>query len=41
LAAAWAAAEGIAALQRNEINVRSLQEWHGAKSSQRSAVGIR
>ena len=29
MAAAWAAAEGIAALQRNEINVRSLQEWHG------------
>jgi carbamoyl-phosphate synthase large subunit len=31
LAAAWAAAEGIAALQRNEINVKSLQEWHGGK----------
>jgi carbamoyl-phosphate synthase large subunit len=30
LAAARAAAEGIAALQRNEINVRSLQAWHGA-----------
>ena len=29
VAAAWAAADGIAALQRNEINVRSLQEWHG------------
>lgn len=29
IAAAWAAADGIAALQRNEINVRSLQEWHG------------
>src|SRR5215468_4249502 len=28
-AAAWAAADGIAALQRNEVNVRSLQEWHG------------
>jgi carbamoyl-phosphate synthase large subunit len=41
LAAAWAAAEGIAALQRNEINVRSLQEWHGAKSSQHSTIGIR
>jgi carbamoyl-phosphate synthase large subunit len=27
MAAGWAAAEGIAALQRNEINVRSLQEW--------------
>jgi carbamoyl-phosphate synthase large subunit len=41
LAAAWAAAEGIAALQRNEINVRSLQEWHGAKSGRHSAVSIR
>jgi len=41
LAAAWAAAEGIAALQRNEINVRSLQEWHGAKTSVRSAASIR
>jgi carbamoyl-phosphate synthase large subunit len=29
LSAARAAAEGIAALQRNENNVRSLQEWHG------------
>ncbi len=29
IAAAWAAADGIAALQRNEINVRSLQQWHG------------
>ncbi|HJX85343.1 MAG TPA: carbamoyl-phosphate synthase large subunit, partial [Candidatus Angelobacter sp.] len=27
LAAAWAAAEGIAALQRSEVNVRSLQQW--------------
>jgi carbamoyl-phosphate synthase large subunit len=38
LAAAWAAAEGIAALQRNEINVRSLQEWHGGKGSPHSAL---
>jgi len=30
LAAARAAAEGIAALQRNETNVRSLQAWHSA-----------
>ena len=29
ISAAWAAADGIAALQRNEVNVRSLQEWHG------------
>jgi carbamoyl-phosphate synthase large subunit len=36
LSAARAAAEGIAALQRNEINVRSLQHWHGEKSSQPS-----
>ncbi|HKD79332.1 MAG TPA: carbamoyl-phosphate synthase large subunit [Candidatus Angelobacter sp.] len=28
MAAAWAAAEGIAALQRNEVNVRSMQHWH-------------
>jgi carbamoyl-phosphate synthase large subunit len=28
IAAGWAAADGIAALQRNEVNVRSLQEWH-------------
>jgi len=39
-AAAWAAADGIAALQRNEVNVRSLQEWHGktAVSNQQSAL---
>jgi carbamoyl-phosphate synthase large subunit len=36
LAAAWAAAEGIAALQRKETAVRSLQEWHGGV--QKSAV---
>jgi carbamoyl-phosphate synthase large subunit len=40
MSAARAAAEGIAALQRNEINVRSLQQWHGAKSIQHSAVSI-
>src|SRR5246127_4910670 len=33
MAAAWAAAEGIAALQRNEVNVRSLQQWHGKQSA--------
>ena len=38
LAAARAAAEGIAALQRNEINVRSLQAWHGAKDVELSAI---
>jgi carbamoyl-phosphate synthase large subunit len=38
MAAAWAAAEGIAALQRNEVNVRSLQQWHGDKSTQHSTV---
>jgi carbamoyl-phosphate synthase large subunit len=31
VAAAWAAADGIAALQRHEIGVRSLQEWHSEK----------
>jgi carbamoyl-phosphate synthase large subunit len=40
MSAARAAAEGIAALQRNEINVRSLQQWHGAKSTQQSALSI-
>jgi carbamoyl-phosphate synthase large subunit len=39
MSAARAAAEGIAALQRNEINVRSLQQWH-AKSAQPSAVSV-
>src|SRR5262245_13097154 len=38
LSAARAAAEGIAALQRNEINIRSLQHWHGQRSSQPAAV---
>jgi carbamoyl-phosphate synthase large subunit len=38
LAAAKAAAEGIAALQRSEINVRSLQQWHGKSSQKHSAV---
>jgi carbamoyl-phosphate synthase large subunit len=37
MAAAWAAADGIAALQRNEVNVRSLQQWHGT-SIQQSAL---
>jgi carbamoyl-phosphate synthase large subunit len=32
IAAGWAAADGIAALQRNEVNVRSLQEWHHGKT---------
>jgi carbamoyl-phosphate synthase large subunit len=36
MAAAWAAAEGIAALQRDEVNVRSMQQWH-AGSTQQSA----
>jgi carbamoyl-phosphate synthase large subunit len=34
MAAAWAVAEGIAALQRCEVNVRSLQEWHGTGSKE-------
>jgi carbamoyl-phosphate synthase large subunit len=38
LSAARAAAEGIAALQRNQISVRALQEWH---STQPSAVSTR
>jgi carbamoyl-phosphate synthase large subunit len=37
MAAAWAAAEGIAALQRNEVNVRSMQQWH-AESIPQSAI---
>ncbi|HET9282081.1 MAG TPA: carbamoyl-phosphate synthase large subunit [Candidatus Angelobacter sp.] len=37
MAAAWAAAEGIAALQRNEVNVRSMQHWH-EESAQQSAI---
>jgi carbamoyl-phosphate synthase large subunit len=41
MAAAWAAAEGIAALQRNEVNVRSLQQWHGDKSSRQSAISTK
>jgi carbamoyl-phosphate synthase large subunit len=32
LSAARAAAEGIAALQRNQVNVRSLQDWNGKRS---------
>jgi carbamoyl-phosphate synthase large subunit len=38
IAAAWAAAEGIAALQFNQVNVRSLQEWHGA-AARTSTIG--
>jgi carbamoyl-phosphate synthase large subunit len=38
LSAARAAAEGIAALQRNEVNIRSLQQWHRQRSSQPSPV---
>ena len=38
LAAAWAVADGISALQRNEVSVRSLQEWHGKKSRQPSGI---
>jgi carbamoyl-phosphate synthase large subunit len=37
MAAAWAAAEGISALQRNEVNVRSMQQWH-EESTQQSAI---
>jgi carbamoyl-phosphate synthase large subunit len=37
MAAAWAAAEGISALQRNEVNIRSMQQWH-AESIQQSAL---
>ncbi len=32
LAAAWAVADGISALQRNAVSVRSLQEWHSKKA---------
>ncbi|HST77493.1 MAG TPA: hypothetical protein VLN58_03290, partial [Verrucomicrobiae bacterium] len=38
LAAARAAADGIAALQRGEINVRSLQHWHSAKQSESALI---
>jgi carbamoyl-phosphate synthase large subunit len=41
MAAAWAAAEGIAALQRNEVNVRSLQQWHGNKNAQHSTISTK
>jgi carbamoyl-phosphate synthase large subunit len=40
LSAARAAAEGIAALQRNEINVRSLQQWH-SESVQHPAISTK
>ncbi|HEX2329114.1 MAG TPA: carbamoyl-phosphate synthase large subunit [Candidatus Angelobacter sp.] len=38
LAAASAAAEGIAALQRKEVNVRSLQEWNSGERSAHAAA---
>lgn len=41
MAAAWAAAEGIAALQRSEVNVRSLQQWHGDKNARHSAISTK
>jgi carbamoyl-phosphate synthase large subunit len=41
LSAARAAAEGIAALQRNEVNVRSLQQWHEGKKTEPTTVGSR
>ena len=41
MAAAWAAADGIAALQSNEVNIRSLQEWHGKKVTRPSAINTK
>jgi carbamoyl-phosphate synthase large subunit len=38
MSAARAAAEGIAALQSNEINIRSLQQWHGQRGSEPTVV---
>jgi carbamoyl-phosphate synthase large subunit len=38
LAAARAAADGIAALQRGEINIRSLQHWHSGKKSESELI---
>jgi carbamoyl-phosphate synthase large subunit len=38
MSAARAAAEGIAALQRNEVNIRSLQQWHGQRSGEPTVV---
>jgi carbamoyl-phosphate synthase large subunit len=38
LAAARAAADGIAALQRSEINVRSLQHWHNEKKTESALI---
>ncbi|MFY9741567.1 MAG: hypothetical protein WAK21_06165, partial [Candidatus Sulfotelmatobacter sp.] len=35
LAAARAAAEGIAALQRGEVNIRALQQLHAERTTQR------
>jgi carbamoyl-phosphate synthase large subunit len=40
LSAARAAADGIAALQRNEVNIRSLQHWHGKKKTEQPVVSI-
>jgi len=40
LSAARAAAEGIAALQRNEINVRSIQHWHGKKKTEHPEASL-
>jgi carbamoyl-phosphate synthase large subunit len=41
LAAAWAVADGISALQRNAVGVRSLQEWHEKKVSPHPAISAR
>jgi len=41
ISAARAAAEGIAALQRNENNVRSLQQWHRQTSNQLSEISTK
>ncbi|HKF21825.1 MAG TPA: carbamoyl-phosphate synthase large subunit [Candidatus Angelobacter sp.] len=40
LSAARAAAEGIAALQRNEINVRSIQHWHEKKKTEHPEASL-
>jgi carbamoyl-phosphate synthase large subunit len=41
MSAARAAAEGIAALQRNEVNIRSLQQWHGQRTNRHPALSTR
>lgn len=41
LAAAQAAAEGIAAMQRHRVNVNALQELHSVTSRESSREGIR